>query len=205
MFLIVFVTLVISIIGLFAQILSAQTAQLYRQQVAFMQTMTTWHGAAVNLARANLSLFSATPCRLTPGTVATGGPVACAQTVGASNLPPGYQTSPYTFYSIAYQSAAGGDYVITFVHDTDSNGGLKLPDSSSSNVVSYTISNLMQQLARAAPSNLSWGAVTASNSTSGTLTILTKSNGATAGSLTYTIPGSSVIPLNAVALLSTAQ
>ena len=50
MFLVVFVTVVISIIGVFAQVLSLQSARMNNSQIGLMQTVVAWHYAATNAA-----------------------------------------------------------------------------------------------------------------------------------------------------------
>lgn len=49
MYLLVFVTLVIGLIGIYGQILTAQTARVAASQTGFAQTMMDWHSAAVSM------------------------------------------------------------------------------------------------------------------------------------------------------------
>lgn len=204
MFLIVFVTLMISIIGLYAQIFSVQANKLYNSQVGLMQTMVTWHGAATNLARANAASIPAAGCSLTAG---AGLVSACTfGTLSGANLsllPPNYNIGSFSFYSIAFQSGSI-PYVITFVHDTNSAGNtdptknLLLPTRLGTEV-GYSLNNLMRQFDRAAPTYLTYGTVTAS----GTLTVLTKTTGI--ANFPYSIPAAPVIPVGSLAVISTAQ
>ncbi len=50
MFLVVFVTVVISIIGVLAQVLSLQSARMNNSQIGLMQTLVAWHHSATNAA-----------------------------------------------------------------------------------------------------------------------------------------------------------
>ena len=51
MYLLVFVTLVISLIGLYGQVLSLQAARLAAGQSAIAQAMIRWHSIAIQQAR----------------------------------------------------------------------------------------------------------------------------------------------------------
>ncbi len=221
MFLVVFVTLVISIIGLYAQILSVQTNKIYHAQYGLMQTMITWHSAAVSLVtpfilNQSLGPLSGNGCQLdkSPNLLVNGTtnvPV-CAETghnVLVTNpptgtppvLPNGYQPTPYTFSTIVYQTPAPiEDYVITFVYATDDNsptGNILLPGTSGT-VVAYSLNSLMQQFAHGAPAYIGYGVVTSL----GNLSVSSQSAGGGA-TVNFTIPN--VIPVNSIAMISSAN
>ncbi len=140
MYLLVFVTLVIALTGIYTQVIMIQAARLFSNQTAIAREMIIWHSTARALAT-NAGVTpapGATGCSLTspapPGlgvcqdagfnNVTVGGaqpgdiPSLCsgAQTVPCwTRLPPGYQTAPYKFYSVYYQPAAGQGLIVTFV------------------------------------------------------------------------------------------
>ena len=209
MFLVVFVTLVISVIGLFVQIYSLQTSRMYNNQTALMQTMQTWHataaGMGINYPPTNLN--GMTGCRMTsnassalPGCV--NGTYGTEWVNTNANLPKGYNTASYSFMTVAFQTVAPPapptSYIITYAHDTDATGSLLLPDSSGTSV-GFSLHDLGLQFARSPHSNILYGTVTAP----GTLYVVTSGGGAAAASLPYTIPTS--IPVNSIAVISAAQ
>jgi hypothetical protein len=203
MYLLVFVTLVVALTGIYAEVLALQTRQLYGHQTTIAAAMQEWHAAAVAQAEFAVST-TAIPvpypgtagCDLTTNgilgaqcqnttapapavlpvavTVANitnpplpfcgGGPPPVATNCW-TNLPPGYQTSPYTFYSIYYQPAAGQNYVVTFVPPpiiTAANpapGFVTLPGANGAQV-GLTLSDLFSQLKNLGLSPLSYGTVT---------------------------------------------
>ncbi len=55
MYLLVMVMFVVSLIGLYAQVLSVQVSRIDRAQVGMMQTLVSWHQAASNFAMMNLT------------------------------------------------------------------------------------------------------------------------------------------------------
>jgi hypothetical protein len=140
MYLLVFVTLVISLIGIYAQVISVQAARLASNQTAVIQQMLRWHSTAISQTR--YAAISPIPgvagCDLTTGGLAgipcdspARGQVWISETVPPAwtafecagtlappcwtALPPGYQADPYTFYSIFYQPTTAQNYVITFI------------------------------------------------------------------------------------------
>ena len=231
MFLVVFVTLVISIIGLYAQILGLQSAKIYNAQNGLAQTMITWHGAAVDLVKASIAAgtFQAPAagswCQLTDSTAALTLNTVCTTTTGAtmtlttgavasvlsafsmgSTLPIGYSVvngAGYKFYSILYVSG-GNDYVMTFAHDTKG-GNLILPAANAvgATTVGYSPYNLSRQLAHLKLSNQAYGSVT---DNVGTLSVPSYTIGFAGPNLTYSIPQNpSTIPLGSIALLTSAN
>jgi len=86
MYLLVFTTLMIGIIGLYTQVLGLQTARLASNQKAIGSTMLQWHTAAVSMAVSILKTNTIYPALVAlPATYATGGP-GCSLTF---SLPPG--------------------------------------------------------------------------------------------------------------------
>ena len=207
MFLIAFVTVVISIIGLYAQIISLQTARIYNSQVGLMQTMSVWHSAAVTFARAKANLGviptnAFTPitsfCNMTSPALASpcGFGTLSVPPNSTTYLPQGYAIGTFTFYSLAYQ-IAGVNYVVTFVPDPGGNNYLMLPEVTTGTAVGYTMAGLSRQFARAANPNIMYGVVNAS----GTLTVLSK-GGAT---FSYAVPPAPTLPTGSLAIISVAN
>jgi hypothetical protein len=196
MFLIVFLTLVISIIGLFAQVVTLQAAQMAASQTGLAQTMETWHSVAVG------AVYTATATAKAKGAAApTVSAAGCGVGVGmngancvdmTANLPPG-SPGNYSFSSILFQAPAPltAEYVITYViPGTD--GYLSANGASTG----YTAGALLSQLNRQA-SLLTYGTVSAS----GSLAVAPSSTVATA--LTYPIPAS--IPIGSIGIISVAD
>lgn len=175
MYLLVFITLVVALIGTYTQVFAVQTARLYANQTTAADAFLTWHSVAVAEARyGGIAAPGAAGCSLTNtppagsgipictsgGNNATvdggnpGGITPCpAATNCWTNLPPGYAKNPYTFYSIYYQPAGGGSYVITFVPPPATGVGnpapgfIALPDGAlNSPQIGVTMGNLFSQL-----------------------------------------------------------
>jgi hypothetical protein len=81
MYLLVFSTLVIALIGLYAQVITAQTARFAGQQTAIAQQMLLWHTVAVSQAKNTGITAIATGCSLTLGVTT---PALCTGSTGAS-------------------------------------------------------------------------------------------------------------------------
>jgi hypothetical protein len=209
MFLIVIVTFVISILGLFIQVVSLQTARMAASQNALLQTMITWHNAALNLASATPPLDSANmPCQMTSTTAINGLPVCTrggAQVLVSSVLTSTiYNVANYSFASAVFNSTSPlGKYVLTYVGSTDSSGNIILPlPLPGGTTIGYTFKDLQTQMGRALPVNLAHGAA----STIGAqryLSIVFKNNSGTSTTSSYTIPTN--IPDGAIGLISSAQ
>jgi hypothetical protein len=140
MYMIAFVTLMVALIGLYAQVYTKQVVNGLAQQSGVIGSMIEWHSTAVALATslmptadwtAGCSLTNPSPVPATvavcpgaaAGTIYVGMPqgtyTACAggaaqQAPCWTNLPPGYSNTTYAFYSIAFNSA-GLSYVLTYV------------------------------------------------------------------------------------------
>lgn len=126
------------------------------------------------------------------------------------NLPVGYKTTPYTFYSIAFVAATGKNYVLTFVPPASTSGAyaglgtLCLPGEPSSatacnapnNQVTTTFGNLWKQMRSTYGSPLYYGTV----KSAGTLATPTIGFGSAATSPSYTIPA--WVPLGSVGIIS---
>jgi hypothetical protein len=218
MFLVVFVTLVISIISLYAQVLGLEAKKIAHSQHGMMQTMLTWHNAAVALVHPYLvsgatTVITNLPCQVSKSASVTINftPVPTCLITGATKLylastnilPSGYNTTSFTFYSLvaASTTSPSQDYVVTFVHDTDDHtttGNLMLPDNSGYSI-GYSFQSLSQQFANAAPPNTSFGFVTQS----GYLTVNNVGSAGAGTQLLYSIP--SAIPVGAFAVISAAN
>jgi hypothetical protein len=83
MYMIVFVTAVVAVVGVYSQLFMLQALRLYSMQTGIAQTMMTWHAAAVGQAT-NLispSSFSTAPCVIgtSPWTYIGGGGLLASQ------------------------------------------------------------------------------------------------------------------------------
>lgn len=237
MFLVVFVTLIISVVGLYAQVLTLQNVKAFNNQTTFAQQMLTWQNTAVSLANSlNLSV-PAGGCRLTANVAYTvsgagsggtsgqrlntctysGNPISIAiakpSTIATScaggvtgacwtALPAGYQTTPYSFYTLFY-TAGTTNYIITYAHDTDASGNLMLPDNSGTSI-GLTPNELTLQLQHSGVPALAYGMVSGPNGSR----VLTLSNAYFTHTLPnlnglQTVPVPDAVPSGAVAVVST--
>lgn len=173
MYLVVFVTLVIGLIGIYAQILSLQAADAASRITVLASNMVIWHGAAVSMANAIVTTVTPTvPCSLTyvpptgsgwPQCIAPSGvtygtvtdSAYSRTTINASgeyvHLPSDFLASQIQFYSVLYREASNGQfYVATFVTPpvisttNPAPGYLTLPPNNK--LISYTVSDLLHQL-----------------------------------------------------------
>ena len=145
MYLLVITTLVIGLIGIYAQVLSVQAARFAASQNGLAVAMMTWHAAAVSMAASIVDggqfPAASVPCSLTItyplafcpsptgsgdafGTVTGAGPAYTPNKIMNFNtgayepvhLPGGYNASLYQFNSVLYlEPASNQPYVITFV------------------------------------------------------------------------------------------
>ena len=181
MFLVVFVTLAISIIGLFAQVLSLQAAKMNNAQVGLMQTMVMWHQSATTLAANNQATIANPSFTVTSGgcsMTGTSTQSSCGFSSVASSpyFPVGYQSPAYSFNSTAFNSG-GQNYVVTYVPKPVGTNDLTTQNGTD---IGYTMNDLQRQFARSADINLAYGTV----NTLGTLSVQMK-NGA---AFSYPVP-----------------
>ena len=145
MYLLVITTLIIGLIGIYAQVLSVQAARIAAGQNGLAITMMTWHAAAVSMAASLVDggqfPAASAPCSLSisyalgfcpspagtgdaNGTVTGAGPtytfnkIANYKTgvIEPVHLPVGYNASLYQFNSVLYSDPTSSQpYVITFV------------------------------------------------------------------------------------------
>ncbi len=260
MYMLVFVTLMVALIGGYTQLYMKQASMGYSQQSGVADAMLVWHATAVDLATkfVRASSFAALPsyCTLTtyppppaaasfvppttpvPGFCpGTGGPayvavskpatiatLLCSGTQGApcyTQLPTGYQSNPYTFYSLAYQTG-GRNYVLTFVppppvaSDAYNTGALCLPGRLTNLLcapappapvpahmqVSTTLRGLYKEMGdNSLLSPMNYGTVTAA----GALTTPSMKNlydAPNPGAITYTVPAQAVVPVGSIGIIS---
>jgi hypothetical protein len=88
MYLLVFVTLMISIIGLFTQVFALQTARLAAHQSGIGSAMLQWHAAAVSMA---VSIIKTGPLAIPPSYPGTVAATGCSLTY---KLPDGISSFP---------------------------------------------------------------------------------------------------------------
>ncbi|MDX2027632.1 MAG: hypothetical protein SFW62_03235 [Alphaproteobacteria bacterium] len=111
MYLLVFITLVISLIGVYTQALAVQTSRLFSKQTAVAETMLTWHGIALTMAqyaRTNpVAMTTSTGCSMTEGFA---GVPYCQASNGATQSPvyvnPNGNSSPSNLYRVAWGGTA---------------------------------------------------------------------------------------------------
>lgn len=142
MFLMVYVTLVVGLIGVFSQVYTLQAARMYANQNAIAKAMLAWHTTAEAFVTKSVSLTSysgAQGCDLT--TTITPGVVNACRNQAGQDIFVNLQTAPtgfanctaaatncwvsrdsysgsgtYTFFSIAYRSGTPAQsYVLTYV------------------------------------------------------------------------------------------
>jgi len=127
MYLLVFVFLMMSIIGLYTELYALQISHMFAKQKGVAEVMQKWHGGAYLFARTTAAVRNDPAagtidgCLLTDttGIPALSAPGSCAATLANNNvnfLPAGYQNR-YKWYSIVY--APGGAfgsqrYIITY-------------------------------------------------------------------------------------------
>jgi hypothetical protein len=144
---------------------------------------------------------------LTASATALLDPPQCASPVSSTGanatLPTGYNTGSYSFASILFvtTTAPTTKFVVTYVHDTDANNFLQLPESGGA-MIGFTPAMLSGQFKRAAPKDLLYGGVTAGPAPYNTLNVWINGNNGVA-TLTYTVPAA--VPAGAFALISAAQ
>ncbi len=136
MYMMTFVTLMVALVGLYAQVYVKIAAKTFAQQSGVVDTIRQWHDTAVRLASMDVDKASilAAPafCFLKESISGTGVPAAGACTTGGENvyvraatdctglsacLPPGYERK-YTYYSAVFSVTEGSTtryYVLTYV------------------------------------------------------------------------------------------
>ncbi|MDD5587243.1 MAG: hypothetical protein PHY92_09900 [Alphaproteobacteria bacterium] len=160
MYLLVFVFLMLSIIGLYIQVYSLQLSKMLANQKAIGQTMLVWHGGALAFARDNRGSLGtqstdAKGCLLTEG-ISLGGVSSCGsllETTATAYLPGGYQ-SAYQWYSIAYApDGTGQQYVLTIA--TSTGGSVTLPTPQPN--IGYSPAEILQQLKKSGAPRTAYG------------------------------------------------
>ncbi|MFA4995445.1 MAG: hypothetical protein WC521_09125 [Bdellovibrionales bacterium] len=144
-------------------------------------------------------------------------PTLCSGSAGApcfTLLPTGYLATPYTFYSIAFRSASK-NYVLTYVplpSDSYNAGLLCLPGNVGAGAcagthaqVSTTFKALYKEMGNnSLLSPMSYGKVMSA----GVLTtpnIRALFDSTSAGIMTYTVPGITIVPVESIGIISEIQ
>jgi hypothetical protein len=218
MYVLVFITLIVALIGLYSQLLINQTANFNANQTTVAGAMTVWHSTAILEAKkTGIPAPGAGGCMLT-NAIPAGGPAVCASsgnniyvnptnpagTVVCPNavppnycytdLPPGYNIGSFQFYSVFYQ-VNGQSYVVTFVPPPTAPvpGYIVLPGAGGTQV-NVTMGTLMSQIKNnnTALSPLSYGTVEQPGNilVSGTIcmTSASISTCTLAGTISYPLP-----------------
>ncbi len=226
MYLLVFVFLVISLLGVYAQVFAVQSAQMFSSQTAAAQLMMDWHDGAVGLASANVAAYAGqilvTPqndCSMTLSLTTPATACAPQMTTGntaadttASYLPPGYLAGPsvgnpgYQWNSIFFQIPALNHqfYTVTYA---------AVPANLTSPILSPAVGvsggDLLKQLGLLGISAFSYGAVSSTCVKTGVpqCLITVGANTTSGGGFEFplppgTSPAAPVIPNNSIAVIS---
>lgn len=216
MYIMLFVTLMGALIGVFSQIYVKQSAQPFAQQKGISSAMAIWQAAAATKAlsfgTANFPDLSASasPCSLTNiGGAALPAPLSnCGGSVylASSDMPVGYAFSTYAFYSLAYKTGSSGPYyVLTFVpppaasSDDYGAGFLCLPgviSGSGCPSPNVRLSSMFNAFYKDLGNNpavslQTFGVVTSSG-------VLTAKDSSVE---TYTVPSSTIVPVGSLAII----
>ena len=213
MYLIVFVTMVVSMLNLYTQVYALQVARMNAQQTGVAETLLQWHNAAVREARTAKATLTAGVCQVMDNTttwaIKLSAPVTtCAFSITPANdLPPGYQLGTYRFKTIVYVPTTGTtSYVITYLETPTvttgiTNGSITLspttpltwPSAGTTSIqIGLTMNDLMRQMTRTKIPAFGYGTVMQLDSTN---------IGYAKAGITYKLP-SGTLPLNALAVIS---
>jgi len=238
---VVFVTLMVALIGVYSQIYTKQSAKGVEQQSGVASAMIAWHSTAVDLASkfVKASSFSTTGCTLTSFVSSPSTPVPaslplctgnknptyvgmtttpiCTGSVGppcVTKLPEGYLSSPYTFYSIAFNTSGGKSYVLTYVPPPPTGsyglGLLCLPGKLTGTACpaghsqfSFTFNSLYKQITKSPLlSPMTYGTVTSAGVLS-TRTMNSLYESTTPQSLQYEVPNDiSIVPEGTIGIIT---
>lgn len=156
MYLLVFVTLMLSIIGLYAEVYTLQAARIFAGQKAVGEVMILWHNAASKYVKNNLVSFPTT-CYVPPVTLPPMLP--CAKSMGDPGvLPSGYNDADFRWRTLVYVSG-GQKYLYTFV--TPPGGNMALPVTTPA--VGFSTSEIFQQVRNTGLDTVVYGMVSGSN------------------------------------------
>ena len=202
MYLLTFIVLLVSVLGLYANVAALQAGKIAERQTVAGELMRQWSGAAFNLARlpgvtidipvggwaAGCSFTNPADLVVALGSTA---PVTCsnggvALTIGPDQLPGGYNFADYTFSSILYQPTARERYVITYlIPPANLNDPIGQPS------LGLPIGEVYRQLTRTNLPLISYGYV---------------ANGRMeprSGRFNYALPSGGVVPDGALAIITT--
>lgn len=160
MYLVAYLFLMISLIGIYTQVYAVQAGRMLSNQKVLGETMLGWHNAAVGLARNVQGGVSYpptnVPCRLSS---AVSGFSDCTSALGtlvmtdsADTLPEGYNFDAYQWYSLAY-TASGQNYVVTYVESPVTGNIVEYPS------IGVSTGEMLKQLKKTKAPGYSYGAV----------------------------------------------
>jgi len=220
MYLLTFVFLVISILGVYTQVLAIEAARVMANQTNTADQVLAWHSAALSLAQNVITPTSVTAagCNLSTGTVPndcmqgathvtiTGGPYM----VGAQAYPhlsadyAATGNNSYQWKAIAFQNS-GSDYVLTYVEPymapmipTGIPPGFI--STATGRQLGLTQADLYQQIKNTGLSLMNYGYV---SSAGGAKTLVTTANfniGGTITPVTYAVPAAA--PAGSLGIIS---
>lgn len=162
MYLFVFVFVIISIMGLYTELMSIRVARIAANQKAAAETMMVWHGAEYEFVKTLMPAlgFDAQPCSLTPVYTGPVVPASCT-VVGAVHVLPDYTPAPVAFggrnyLPMGYSYATlqwntlyyvnGQQYILTFMAPNEVRLG-------------YTANQVYQQMRNSAFPKISYGRI----------------------------------------------
>jgi hypothetical protein len=187
MYLLVFTTLIVSLIGLYAQISALETGRMYARQNGIGKAMLLWQTAAMSMAANIIKVNGFVPtvggCSLGDD-LPVGSPARCPKPTGTSelngtvttgttinqvysttppvgplpvHLPADYNVGIYRFYSILYHSLAGPNYVVSFLPNTGT--GVFLNSAVTGVTLGITTSDLFQQIRHTGADTATFGSI----------------------------------------------
>lgn len=199
MYLLTFVIVLISILGLYANVMALQATKIAEKQTVIGSMMQQWNGAAYATALDGGALDNPGTggCSLTPGfpTACTRATVPVQVTLPSDFLPPGYSTD-YIFNSIYYAPAGlgGQRLLITFVPPvTDAFGTLQPNGIVTNPPLGIPLGEVFRQLQKTTLDPISYGYVT----TQATIQQLR-----TRGGRDYPVPTGGIVPDGSLAIIS---
>ncbi len=177
MYLFVFIFLLISILGLYTQVYTLQSAKMFEKQTAIGQVMLTWAGSAYDIAKfytltnSDGTAIGPIGCILSPNLVITGtqncsiqiqDPATITQPAGPGRipqLPVGYNWAAYKWNSIYYVIGTQ-KFVITYVLPPASGNRSDPVDAPP---VGFSIGSIFQQISNTKTWPRSYGFVDNAN------------------------------------------
>jgi len=217
MFLLTFVLIIISTLGVYTQVYALEAARFMANQTSLASTLVTWHTTAAGVAaNAMLATGPGTSCSLTPSDASsTQCPASIKLTSASSNKaittgtytnlagitvspPASLSSTIYQWKSVAFAPAAGGGYyTLTYVPPSAVSTGLISTASSPSAQLNVTMSDLYRQLRLLGIPIYSFGYVS-----NGTLNVAPIMINGVLTPVSYPLPAGVTIPSGSLGIIS---